>query len=206
MHKLPKSSFNSFFTKQNNFNKHGFKEWVFYPGMLYQDTEAWWSDDTVRPTPHEGIDLCFYKDNNGQIRRIANGTKIPIMYAGKIAHIHDDFMGKSIYVKHNTINKMGNILHTIYGHTIPLNHLGTNMTFREGDIIAEMAISPKNKSIHPHIHITIAWLPESLSYEKINWETIGNPKLVTLCNPFEYLDIKYTHYEVVLGISGQEFT
>ena len=48
MHKLPKSTFNSFFTKHNDFNTHGFKEWVFYPGMLYQDTEAWWSEDAVR--------------------------------------------------------------------------------------------------------------------------------------------------------------
>ena len=84
------------------------------------------------------------------------------------------------------------MLHTIYGHTIPLNRHGTNMIICEGDIIAEMAISPKNKSIHPHIHITMAWLPELLSIKKINWETIGNPQLVTLCNPIEYLGIKFT--------------
>lgn len=192
MHKLPKSKFNSFFIQHNDFNEHGFKEWIFYPGMLYHDIDAWWTDDSVRPNPHEGIDLCFYKDNSGQVCRIGEGTKIPIMYDGEIVHIHDDFLGKSIYVKHSTINDMGNILHTIYGHTIPLNRYDTNMTIREGDIIAEMAISPKNKKLHPHIHITMAWLPESISYKEINWETIGNPQLVTLCNPIEYLGIKYT--------------
>ncbi len=189
MHKVPKSNFNSFFKKHNDFHIHGFKEWVFYPGMLYQDTKAWWSDDAVRSNPHEGIDLCFYKDNNGHIRRIVKGTKIPVIYTGETVHIHNDFLGKSIYVKHNTTNEMGNILHTIYGHTIPLNRHDTNMTVCEGDIIAEMAIPPKSKNIHPHIHITIAWLPESLSYKKINWETIGNLQIVTLCNPIEYIGI-----------------
>ncbi len=192
MHKLPKSTFNSFFTKHNDFNTHGFKEWVFYPGMLYHDTEAWWSDAAVRSSSHEGIDLCFYKDNSGQVHHIKKGIKIPVMYDGEIVHIHDDFLGKSIYVKHNTINEMGNILHTIYGHTIPLNPHDTNTTVHEGDIIAEMAISSMNKRIHPHIHITMAWLPESLSYKKTNWETVGNPQLVTHFNPLEYLDIKYS--------------
>ena len=153
---------------------------------------AWWTDNGVRTAPHEGIDLCFYKDNSGQVRRIEKGTKIPVMYDGEIVHIHDDFLGQSIYVKHNTINNMKNVLHTIYGHTIPRKPCGTNMTVHEGDIIAEIAISPKNKSIHPHIHITMAWLPELLSIKKINWETIGNPQLVTLCNPIEYLGIKFT--------------
>ncbi len=188
-HIFLKSKFNSFFTKHNDFNTHGFKEWIFYPGMLYQDTEAWWSEDAVRSSPHEGIDLCFYKDNYGQIHSIEKGTKLPVMYDGEIAHVHEDFLGKSIYVKHNKINEMGNILHTIYGHIIPLNRHDTNMTVREGDIIAEVAISPKNKSIHPHIHITIAWLPASLPYKKISWKTIGNPQLVTLCNPLEYLNM-----------------
>ncbi len=187
MHKLPESKFNSFFIQYNSFKTHRFEKWIFYPGMLFQDTEAWWANDAVRPTPHEGIDLCFYKDNSGQIHRIGKGTKIPVMYDGEVAHIQDDFLGQSIYVKHNTIDKTGNILHTVYGHTIPLNHHATNMILREGDIIAEMAISQKSRKIHPHIHITMAWLPDSLSYKKINWETLGNPQLASLCNPIEYL-------------------
>ncbi len=189
MHKLPKSKFNSFFINHNDFNKYGFKEWIFYPGMLYQDMDTWWTDNSVRPIPHEGIDLCFYKDNSGQVRRIGKETKIPVMYDGEIVHIHDDFLGKSIYVKHDTTDKTGNILHTVYGHTIPLNHHDTSMPVREGEIIAEMAISPKNRKIHPHIHITMVWLPESLSIKKTNWKTIGDPQLVTLCNPLEYLGI-----------------
>ena len=186
---IPESTFKMFFAKHNNdFHAYGFREWIFYPGMLFQDREAWWTDNGFRPAPHEGIDLCFYRDNTGQVRRIGNGVKIPVMYTGDIVHIHDDFLGKSIYVKHSIKDKSGNALHTIYGHTVPGKHQNTGKRVREGDIIAEIAALSENSKILPHIHITMAWIPETLSCKKLNWETIGNPRLVTLCNPLEYID------------------
>ncbi len=185
---IPESTFKTFFTKHNNFHTYGFKEWIFYPGMLFQDMEAWWTDNSFRPTPHEGIDLCFYRDSTGQVRRINNGTKIPVMYTGDIVHIHDDFLGKSIYVKHSINDKSGNVLHTIYGHTIPWNHHDTGKKVREGNIIAEVAAISENSKVLPHIHITMAWIPESLPCKKLNWETIWTSRLITLCNPLEYID------------------
>jgi hypothetical protein len=188
---IPESTFKTFFAKHNNdFHTYGFKEWIFYPGMLFQDREAWWTDNGFRPAPHEGIDLCFYRDNEGQVRRIGNGTKIPVMYTGEIVHIHDDFLGKSIYVKHRINDKSGNVLHTIYGHTVPGNRHDTGKSVHEGDTIAEIAALSEKSKILPHIHITMAWIPETLSCKKLNWETIGNPRLVTLCNPLEYIDSK----------------
>jgi Peptidase family M23. len=187
---IPESTFKTFFTKHNNFHTYGFKEWVFYPGMLFQDMEAWWTDNGLRPTPHEGIDLCFYRDNAGKVRRIDNGTKIPVMYTGDIVHTHDDFLGKSIYVKHRIKDKSGNALYTIYGHTTPRNHYLTGKKVREGDIIAEVAALPENSKIFPHIHITIAWIHKSLPCKKLDWNTIWNSRLVTLCNPLEHIDAK----------------
>jgi hypothetical protein len=188
---IPESTFKTFFVKYNNdFHTYGFKEWIFYPGMLFQDMEAWWTDNRFRPAPHEGIDLCFYRDNREQVRRISNGAKIPAMYAGDIVHIHDDFLGKSIYVKHSINDKGGNALHTIYGHTIPWNHHDTGKRVREGDIIAEVAAIPENSKVLPHIHITMAWISESLPCKKLNWDTIWTSRFITLCNPLEYIDSK----------------
>ncbi len=112
------------------------------------------------------------------------------MYTGDIVHIHDDFLGKSIYVKHRINDKNGNVLHTIYGHTVPWNRNDPGKRVHEGDIIAEIAAISENSKILPHIHITMAWVPETLSGKKLNWETIGDPRLVTLCNPLEYIDSK----------------
>ena len=188
---IPKSTFNSFITKSNRYlQSNGFKEWIFYPGMLFHDTEAWWTDNGIRPTPHEGIDLCFYRDNTGQVLRIDSGTKIPVLYTGDIVHIHDDFLGKSIYVKHNMNNKSGDVFHTIYGHTVPQNHCVSGTRVHEGDIIAEVAAISEESKVLPHIHITTAWIHKSLSCKRLNWETIWNSKSVTLCNPLEYIDAK----------------
>ncbi len=185
--KIPESTFNTFFVKHNNdFHPYGFKEWVFYPGMLFLDMEAWWTDNRFRQTPHEGIDLCYYRDKAGQVCRVDNRTKIPVMYAGDIVHIHDDFLGKSIYIKHS-LNKSGNTLHTIYGHTIPHSNHNIGKRVCEGDIIAEVAALSENSNIHPHIHITMAWVPKSLPCHQFNWETIGDPQSVTLCNPLEHI-------------------
>ncbi len=183
---IPESTFKMFFVKHNYFH-NGFKEWIFYPGMLFHDMEAWWTDNGIRPTPHEGIDLCFYRDNRWQIRRIDNGTKIPVMYTGDIVHIHDDFLGKSIYVKHSMKDKNGNTLHTIYGHTIPQNRCVTGKIAHEGDIIAEVAAISENSRTLPHIHITMAWIPESLSCKRLNWDTIWTSGSVILCNPLEHI-------------------
>jgi len=189
--KTPKSTFNSFFIKHNNYlNTHGFKEWIFYPGMLFQDMEAWWTDNGLRPIPHEGIDLCFYTDNTGQVRRIDNGTKIPVMYSGDIVHIHDDFLGKSIYVKHNITDK-GNTLHSVYGHTVPAKNNNAGKTVYKGDIIATISPTSIESKIPAHVHITTAWLPEDISYNKLNWVSINNPDIATLRNPLDYINIKY---------------
>ncbi len=184
---IPKSTFKTLLVEYNSdLHTHGFKEWIFYPGMLFQDIETWWADNGFRPAPHEGIDLCFYRDNTGQVRRIGKRTKIPVMYTGKIVHTHDDFLGKSIYVKHGINNKGGNTLHTIYGHTIPGDYNVAGKSVCEGDIIAEAAL-PESSKIPTHIHLTMAWIPESLPSKKLNWDIIGNNRLVTLCNPLKYI-------------------
>ena len=189
---IPKSTFNSSITKSNRYlQSNGPKEWIFYPGMLFHDTEAWWTDNGVRPTPHEGIDLCFYRDSTGQERRIDSGTKIPVMYTGDIVHIHDDFLGKSIYVKHSMNNKSGDTLHTIYGHTAPVTNYNAGKTVCEGDIIATVSPSSSESKTPAHVHITIAWLPRDISYNRLNWISINNPDIATLCNPLDYINIKY---------------
>ena len=193
---IPKSTFSTLFAQYNDFHKYGFKEWVFYPGMLFQHLHTWWSNGAVRPTPHEGIDICFFRDETGQVRRLGGNTKVPVMYDGEIIHIHDDFLGESVYVKHNINDNRGNVLYTIYGHTVPVKHHDVGGTVCEGDFIATVSATTKNRKVLPHVHITMAWLPESFSCKKLNWETISNPHLAILCNPLEFVDFKYTIEEM----------
>ncbi len=202
---IPKSTFSKLFVQYNDIAAYNFEEWVFRSGMLFQNLQTWWSNGDARTIPHEGIDFCFFRDKSGRVSRLGKGAKIPVMYDGEIVHIHDDFMGESIYVKHNIGDGNGKVLYTIYGHTISGNSHGVGKTVCEGDIIATMATTTKkDKRILPHVHITTVWMPESLSCEELNWEMISNSPSVILCNPLEFLDCKYKIDNDVCAIPGSE--
>lgn len=188
---IRKSRFNEFFLTYNNFDKSGFNEWVFYPGMLFNDAYKWW-DAGVRKRPHEGIDICFYRDKSGIVRNLDERIKVPVMYSGEIVHIGDDFLGKSLYVGHTMYDDNGNKLHTIYGHTNPYPWINIGRILNEGDIMATIAeTNKKGTGIFPHVHISVVWLPESFSKEHLGWETICISNEVVLCNPLEFIDCRY---------------
>lgn len=52
-------------------------EWLFYPGMLPDSRLKWWGDFRNRPTEHEGIDICFYRNRAGRTRSLPAGAKVP---------------------------------------------------------------------------------------------------------------------------------
>ncbi|MCF6148303.1 MAG: M23 family metallopeptidase [Candidatus Kuenenia sp.] len=190
---MQKSRFHHFFLQQNEFDRFGFDEWVFYPGMLFNDSQKWWAGrDVVRRSPHEGIDFCFYRDSTGLICNLDEKTKIPVLFEGKVVRIHNDFLGKSVYVQHNVHGKQEQSLFTIYGHMTPLSGLAQGDFLQEGDILATVANTRECTKILPHAHITVAWISESFPHEKLNWEAISNPHLATLCNPLEFIDCKFT--------------
>ena len=64
---------------------------------------------------------------------------------------------------------------------------------REGRIIAFITDLFKKKEIMlPHLHISIAWVPESISHEQLNWKVMSNPEVITLLNPIDFIAHKYT--------------
>lgn len=191
-HALRKSPFHKFLIRCNDLNESAFGEWVFYPGMLFNDPFKWWEDGGVRSRLHEGLDLCFYRDKSGQNHAFNEKTDIPVMYDGKIIHISDDFLGKSLYVSHGIYDDTGNKLHTIYSHTSPYHDIDIGKTLRKGDTIATIADIRKSRAkILPHLHLSVAWLPESFPYEKLSWEIMADCKAIVFCNPLEFIDCKY---------------
>ncbi len=188
---IRKSRFHESLIEHNNLNKLGFKEWIFYPGMLFNHLHKWWTDRGIRHKPHEGIDLCFYRDENGQVHNLSEETHIPVMYNGEIVHIGNDLLGKSLYVNHNIYNNNGNKLYTIYGHASPYYGIDIGKILNEGDVIATIAPIRKKTKIFPHLHISTAWLPESFPYEKLDWETINDCNTIILCDPLEFINCNY---------------
>jgi hypothetical protein len=58
----------------------GFVEWIFYPGMLFNDTYKWWGDGGISQRPHKGLDLCFYRDSDRCIHNLTEKVKIAVIY------------------------------------------------------------------------------------------------------------------------------
>ena len=183
-----KSCFKDALIRLNGLDKQGFVDWVFKTGMLFKDLALWWGDGGVRRRPHEGLDVCYYRDMSGQNYHLTEKTMIPVIYDGEIVRIHDDFLGKSVYVAHDIYDDNGNRLYTVYGHTSPLCGITEGKELQEGDPFATIAdIATRKTVIPPHLHLSVAWIPVAFPCERLNWETMSDPNVVTLCNPLDCL-------------------
>ena len=184
--------FTEFLIQKNALDKGGFKGWAFYPGMLFHSTDKWWGDRGKRGKPHEGLDLGLYMDRKDRILRLGEKAKIPVMYDGKVVRVVDDFLGKSVIIEHLFSNHDNNRLCTIYGHTIPEDHLHVGNIVKAGDVIATLADSTRSKTnIFPHLHISLGWASKAISYDRLDWKNIGPPNALTLLDPLQVIDGHY---------------
>ena len=190
---LPASRFCEFVVNHNNLLEQGFVQWAFYPGMLFQSMERWWDNGGNRDKPHEGIDLCLYCDSSGNTHWLDTATRIPIMYTGLIKIIIDDYLGKTVFIGHDIHDGRGNQLYTIYGHVVLLEGIESGMIMEEGRIFASITdVEKKRLSILPHVHISVALIPESFPAEHLDWKIMNESPDITLLNPLDVLNGDYT--------------
>jgi hypothetical protein len=189
---LRNTRFTEFLLRKNAFGEGGFKEWVFFPGMLFNSTDKWWGDQRKRDKPHEGLDLCLYKNRENTILRLDEKAKIPVIYDGIVVRTIDDFLGKSVIIEHLFSGCDNNRLCTIYGHTIPESNLHVGNIVKQGDVIATLADSNRSKTnIFPHLHISLGWISKEISYDGLDWKNIGDPNTLTLLDPLQIIDWHY---------------
>ena len=184
--------FTELLIQKNALDRGGFKEWVFCPGMLFNSTDKWWGDQGRRDKPHEGLDVCLYKDRKDTILRLGEKTKVPVIFDGTVVGIIDDFLGKSVIIEHLFSDVENKRLCTIYGHTIPKDHLSVGNIVKKGDVIATLNDTKRSKTnIFPHLHITLGWASKAISYDRLDWETIGAANTVILLDPLQIIDWHY---------------
>lgn len=167
-----------------------FKEWFFYRGMLFGSLEKWWGRQGERPAPHEGLDVGYYKDINNRIHPLNRPFQVPVAAEGTIIEISDDdFLGKSVFVRHDIADKNAHILHSVYAHSSPSGNLKIGDTVLKGDVIAETAdISNRGLTISGHLHLSMIWLSEAYPVELLKWQILPNSDQALLADPFEFLD------------------
>jgi murein DD-endopeptidase MepM/ murein hydrolase activator NlpD len=193
---LKKSRFTEMLIKENALDQGGFEGWIFCQGMLFNSPDKWWGDHGRRDYPHEGIDLCLYKDRSRRIHRIDKKIRIPVMHDGVVKAMFKDYLGKAVIIEHKNADIDTGRFISVYAHTNPCSEIEVGMIVKEGDIIASLGDTSNSKShIIPHLHFSLGCPSKSFSYDEIVWNTIRTPEMITLLDLLPVIDWPYQTLE-----------
>ena len=191
-----KSRFTEMLLAENDLGQSGFDSWIFCHGMLFNSPDKWWGDYGRRDYPHEGIDLCLYRDRSKRICRLDEKIRIPAMHNGVVKAIFKDYLGRAIIIEHEKIESSIGKFISAYAHTNPQADIKVGVRVKEGDIMATLANTSHSKAhILPHLHFSLGRPSESISYEGFVWNTMRNPEKIFLADPLPVIDRPYQALE-----------
>ncbi len=194
---LKKIRFTRLLIEENAPALRGFDRWIFCEGMLFSSPYKWWGDRGQRDFPHEGIDLCLYRDSSGRIRRLDNQSRFPVVADGTVRAIFKDYLGKAVIIEHQVPTDGAGRLISFYAHTNPDPNIGVGTAVKAGDILGSLADTSHSKArIRPHLHFSIGRPTKSLSYDGLVWNTIRQPEMMTLLDPLPVIDWPHQKLEV----------
>ena len=189
---LKKSRFTEMLIRENALDQSGFESWIFCQGMLFNSPDKWWGDHGRRDYPHEGIDLCLYRDRSRKIRRIDKEIRIPVMHDGVVKAMFKDYLGKALIIEHEHSGSNTGRFISFYAHTKPHASLEVGMMVKAGDIIATLADTSHSKAhIIPHLHFSFGRPSKSFSYDRFVWNAIRKPEKIILLDPLPVIDWPY---------------
>ncbi|MBA3004959.1 MAG: hypothetical protein FP813_14095 [Desulfurivibrio sp.] len=163
--------------------------WHFLPGMLFNETQAWWKKGT-RQTPHEGIDLLFLADRDGQRRELPEQGLIPPLWDGEVIAMFDDFLGSTVVVRHSVMDGQGWRLVSLYGHVHPLVECGAQISADEP--LAAVATGKVRGSSAPpdHLHLSVGWLAPGWRATELEWPSLWRNPGIVLIDPLPWVQPK----------------
>jgi hypothetical protein len=162
----------------------GFRRWLFHPGMLFQARQQWWGRHQTRANPHEGLDLYWFEDVSGRRRALDRTIGIPAPFPGRVVKLSRDFLGQSIFVAHEIASAPDRRFYTAFGHTTPASGLAVGQEVMEGGVIAAISAAAAGKTIvPPHLHLTLALIPEAIGPDQLTWDNLGSNPTITLLDP-----------------------
>ncbi len=157
--------------------------WVFHKGMLFLSTIAWWKEGP-RGRPHEGLDICFFRDKEGHLKSLSTETIVPSPYDGMVVSLIPDFIGHSVFATLEV--EEGQKLLWALGHIIPKPGLQKGARVHGGEPVGTIAQVKKGGSrLKAHLHVSIA--EYRCSYLSLNWDLMGQDSSIHLLDPLPLL-------------------
>jgi hypothetical protein len=194
---LEKTPFTALLLEANGIDPGDFVAWIFHPGMLFHSPLKWWGDGGPRDFPHEGIDLCLYRDASGGVNHLGPETRIPVMNSGVVRRVFSDYLGYTLLVEHERRTSAPVVLISFYAHIRPLDGVHPGVRLKQGAPLATIADTERSKAkMLPHLHHTLGVASADLEYEGFVWNNMRNPRWVRLLDPIELLDWPYRIIEV----------
>lgn len=145
--------------------------WVFRPGMFFGDQGEWWGSRNLRRTEHEGLDFAFgAKGAPGTVfQAMPEGAPVRALAAGEAVGVLDDFLGKTIVIRHPDMrDDHGATLHTMYSHLGAVEEAGVVSRRQFLGRVGRL----RNPRVPAHLHLTCAWIPESIPPKDITMDVI----------------------------------
>jgi murein DD-endopeptidase MepM/ murein hydrolase activator NlpD len=139
------------------------------------------------------LDLCVYRTKKGEIRYFDEKIVVPVIHEGQVVRVIGDFLGESVFVSHGSFGNEGSQLYTIYGHLRPRRSIRPGETLGEHDIIGAIADPAVNGStMPPHLHISMALIPDIRSSQELDWQIIGDLTDIILVDPLRVIELPYS--------------
>ena len=203
---MPLAAFIQQLNTVNKLGGIGIDRLVFYPGMLFGSADKWWGASGYRHSPHEGIDLCFFKTASGAYCRMDDTTAIPMAGDGRIVHIMADFLGQTVVA--NQIDLSGRALLILYAHIQPEKGLRVGDRLSTGEVFARIApINNPKISLLPHLHISMARADQLPDYAEWSWKRLNQCGPACFIDPLKQMDLPHTLLSFESGMDlASEFT
>jgi murein DD-endopeptidase MepM/ murein hydrolase activator NlpD len=164
----------------------GVKSFHFYPGMLFGSREKWWPGSGLRPTSHEGTDICYYTDRSGTDLQFTAGIRIPAMASGRLFTTCRDFLGRSLFIDH-CAEEPSRFL-SVYAHVVPIQGLMVGQQVEAGEVIGSVADTAGRKNRMPaHVHLSLMEIPRTVAPDTLDWNFICNSETVRLVDPLSLI-------------------
>lgn len=181
-----KATFTKNFIKANELADNEFDEWLLTSGMLFEAENTWWGDQKRRKSQHEGIDLGLFRKRNQEVIGFNEKTIMSAIFDGVVVGVFNDFLGKSVFMRHEIANTDNRELCSIFGHIKLGGDICSGKILKEGEVVGSVADVGKS-GVKPHLHITMGWLEKEITDDVCDWNVIGKSEVMELVDPIEII-------------------
>ena len=164
----------------------GVQCYYLYSGMEFGSRKKWWPDTGMRPTAHEGIDICYYCDAAGTEKALAIETNVPVMAPGRVVAVCQDYLGYSVFLDHQYEDTLRFL--SVYAHIVPHKDIIAGRQLQPGDVVGSIADTTGRKNrMAAHLHITLMQVESSVSPEEYDWDLINRSRRSQLIDPLKMI-------------------